>query len=197
LTLQPTSSLKITLAAAAQWRQNTADAVYTLPDVPVPNTAGRPGAYTGSYGQFRLDWTIDRATPFCDRGGAFRDWRCTAQSGGPRLQLSWCRDQTRMVGTAELASPCDIRRSLAALPPYRAAINTNTLPNPAGQRGQNCTPVGGQFWRPIDIRLSSTRTGPFGSRCKVAIWWAGSCQPAAPCNWSLCLHHTQILTEWQ
>jgi hypothetical protein len=64
LTLSPTSSLKITLAAAAQWRQNTADAVYTQPDVPVPNTAGRPGAYTGSYGQFRLDWTIDRATSF-------------------------------------------------------------------------------------------------------------------------------------
>jgi Alginate export len=64
LTLSPTSSLKITLAAAAQWRQNTADAVYTQPDVPVSNTAGRPGAYTGSYGQLRLDWTIDRATSF-------------------------------------------------------------------------------------------------------------------------------------
>jgi hypothetical protein len=64
LTLNPTSSLKITLAAAAQWRQNTADAVYTQPDVAVPNTAGRPGAYTGSYGQIRLDWTIDRATSF-------------------------------------------------------------------------------------------------------------------------------------
>ena len=32
------------------------------PDVAVPNTAGRPGAYTGSYGQVRLDWTIDRQT---------------------------------------------------------------------------------------------------------------------------------------
>jgi len=64
LTLSPTSSLKITLAAAAQWRQNTADAVYTQPDVPVSNTAGRPGAYTGSYGQLRLDWTIDRAMSF-------------------------------------------------------------------------------------------------------------------------------------
>jgi hypothetical protein len=30
----------------------------------VPNTAGRPGIYTGSYGQVRLDWTIDRATSF-------------------------------------------------------------------------------------------------------------------------------------
>jgi hypothetical protein len=64
LTLHPTPSLKITLAAAAQWRENTADAVYTQPDIPVSNTAGRPGAYTGSYGQVRLDWTIDRAISF-------------------------------------------------------------------------------------------------------------------------------------
>src|SRR4029077_19968242 len=58
LTLAPTSSLKIAFAAAALWRQTTADAVYIQPDVAVPKTAGRPGAYTGSYGQFRLDWTI-------------------------------------------------------------------------------------------------------------------------------------------
>jgi hypothetical protein len=64
LTLAPTSSLKIAFAAAALWRQTTADAVYTQPDIAVPKTAGRPGAYTGSYGQVRLDWTIDRATSF-------------------------------------------------------------------------------------------------------------------------------------
>lgn len=64
LTLSVTSSLKIMFAAAAQWRQNTADAVYTQPDIPIPNTAGRPGAYTGSYGQVRLDWSMDRATSF-------------------------------------------------------------------------------------------------------------------------------------
>jgi hypothetical protein len=64
LTLQLTSSLKVMLAGAAQWRQNTADAVYAQPDVPIPNTAGRPGAYTGSYAQFRLDWALDRATSF-------------------------------------------------------------------------------------------------------------------------------------
>ncbi|WP_349959248.1 alginate export family protein [Rhizobium sp. ZPR3] len=62
LTLYPTSSVKVMLAAAAQWRENTADAIYTYPAVPVPNTAGRPGAYTGSYGQIRLDWTVDRTT---------------------------------------------------------------------------------------------------------------------------------------
>ncbi|MGY4310975.1 alginate export family protein [Bradyrhizobium sp. JR3.5] len=64
LTLSLTPSVKIMFAAAAQWRQNTADAVYAQPDIPIPNTAGRPGAYTGSYGQVRLDWTIDRATSF-------------------------------------------------------------------------------------------------------------------------------------
>ena len=64
LTLHPFPSVKVMLAAAAQWRESTADAVYTQPDIPVPNTAGRPGAYTGSYGQIRIDWTIDRATAF-------------------------------------------------------------------------------------------------------------------------------------
>jgi alginate export protein len=79
LTLHPISSLKVTLAAAAQWRQNTADAVYTQPDIAVPNTAGRPGAYTGSYGQFRLDWAMDHATSFAVEavhfaiGGALRN----------------------------------------------------------------------------------------------------------------------------
>ncbi len=64
LTLSLSPSLKLMFAAAAQWRQNTADAIYTQPDIPVPNTAGRPGAYTGSCGQVRLDWNIDRATSF-------------------------------------------------------------------------------------------------------------------------------------
>jgi Alginate export len=82
LTLNPTSSLKITLAAAAQWRQNTADAVYTQPDVPVANTAGRPGAYTGSYGQLRLDWTIDRATSFAIEAVHFTIGDALRNAGG-------------------------------------------------------------------------------------------------------------------
>jgi hypothetical protein len=64
LTLQLEPSMKLMVAVAAQWRETTADAVYTIPDIAVPNTAGRPGIYTGSYGQVRLDWTIDRATSF-------------------------------------------------------------------------------------------------------------------------------------
>jgi hypothetical protein len=51
--------MKITLAAAAQWRETT-DAVYTQPNVSVANTGGRPGSYAGSYGQACIDWTADR-----------------------------------------------------------------------------------------------------------------------------------------
>jgi len=58
LTLHPTRKLKLMLAAAGQWRETTADAVYTQPNIPVANTAGRPGSYTGTYGQIRVDWAI-------------------------------------------------------------------------------------------------------------------------------------------
>lgn len=58
LTLHPAKTLKIMLAAAGQWRETTADAVYTQPDIPVAGTAGRPGRYTGTYGQVRLDWMV-------------------------------------------------------------------------------------------------------------------------------------------
>lgn len=56
LTVHPAKALKVMLAAAAQWRETTADAVYTQPDIPVAGTAGRPGRFTGAYGQARIDW---------------------------------------------------------------------------------------------------------------------------------------------
>lgn len=61
ITIHPTKTLKVVFAAAAQWRETTADAVYTQPDVPVPGTAGRPGQYTGTYFQIRADYAI---TPY-------------------------------------------------------------------------------------------------------------------------------------
>jgi hypothetical protein len=82
LTLAPTSSLKIAFAAAGLWRQTTADAVYTQPDIAVPKTAGRPGAYTGSYGQLRLDWTIDRATSFAIEAVHFKVGEAIRNAGG-------------------------------------------------------------------------------------------------------------------
>jgi hypothetical protein len=58
LTLKPTRRLTMMLAAAAQWRESTADAVYTQPDIPVTGTAGHGGAYTGTYYQLRTDWQM-------------------------------------------------------------------------------------------------------------------------------------------
>lgn len=60
VTIRPTPALKVMFAAAAQWRETTADAVYTQPDIPVAGTVGRPGQYTGTYGQLRIDWALTK-----------------------------------------------------------------------------------------------------------------------------------------
>ncbi len=54
----PVRGLSVLAAIGLQWRETTADAVYVTPDIPVPGTAGEPGAWTGIYGQLRVDWTI-------------------------------------------------------------------------------------------------------------------------------------------
>lgn len=64
LTLNPTRKLKLMLAAAGQWRETTADAVYTQPNIPVAGTAGAPGRYTGTYGQARADWQAGEHVAF-------------------------------------------------------------------------------------------------------------------------------------
>ena len=56
VTVKPTANLSATIAVAAQWRETTADAVYTQPNIPVAGTAGRGGSYTGTYLQARFDW---------------------------------------------------------------------------------------------------------------------------------------------
>jgi hypothetical protein len=56
VTVHPTRNLKINLAAAAQWRQTTTDAIYAAPDIPVASTIGHGGGrYTGKYGQLHLE----------------------------------------------------------------------------------------------------------------------------------------------
>jgi Alginate export len=60
ITLQPADNVRVALAAAAQWRETTADAVYVIPNIPIAGTAGRPGSYTGTYGQLDVTW---QATP--------------------------------------------------------------------------------------------------------------------------------------
>jgi len=58
VTLHLSNSLKLMFAVAGQWRETTADAVYTQPNIPVAGTAGQPGHYTGTYGQLRADWEL-------------------------------------------------------------------------------------------------------------------------------------------
>jgi hypothetical protein len=58
LTVHPIPKLKLVGAIGFQWRETVADAVYTQPDVPVPGTVGHGGRYTGTYGQFRGDWSV-------------------------------------------------------------------------------------------------------------------------------------------
>ena len=53
--LNPLANVKLSSGIGTEWRETVADAIYTLPDVPVPDTAGRGGRYVGTYGQFRAD----------------------------------------------------------------------------------------------------------------------------------------------
>lgn len=58
--LHPTRKLSALFDVGSLWRMTTADAVYFLPAIPVLGTAGHGGAYSGTYGQIRLDWQISR-----------------------------------------------------------------------------------------------------------------------------------------
>jgi hypothetical protein len=58
LSLNPLVNVKLSSGIGVEWRQTLADAIYTLPDVPVPDTAGRGGRYVGTYGQFRADYGL-------------------------------------------------------------------------------------------------------------------------------------------
>jgi hypothetical protein len=58
VTMTPLANLKLTTGVGVEWRETVADAIYTLPDVPVPDTAGHGSHYVGTYGQFRADYNL-------------------------------------------------------------------------------------------------------------------------------------------
>ena len=58
VTVHPVQGLQLLTAIGLQWRETTADAVYLQPNIPLAGTAGRPGRYTGTYGQFRADYVL-------------------------------------------------------------------------------------------------------------------------------------------
>lgn len=59
ITVKPTDKLKLMAAVGARWRETAADAVYTIPDIPVAGTAGEGGLWTGLYQQVRADYTFN------------------------------------------------------------------------------------------------------------------------------------------
>jgi hypothetical protein len=58
MTVHPARAANVMVALASQWRETTADAIYTFPNFPIAETAGRSGRYTGAYGECRADWAI-------------------------------------------------------------------------------------------------------------------------------------------
>jgi hypothetical protein len=59
ITVRPTEKLNLTAAVGALWRETTADAVYTQPDIPVTGTAGKGSRWTGLYQQIRADYSFN------------------------------------------------------------------------------------------------------------------------------------------
>ncbi|HEY2051331.1 MAG TPA: alginate export family protein [Caulobacteraceae bacterium] len=82
LTVHPIKTLTLLMAAAAQWRETTGDAVYTIPNIPVAGTAGRPGQYTGTYGEFRADWLAGEHVAFALEADHFAVTNVIRRAGG-------------------------------------------------------------------------------------------------------------------
>jgi hypothetical protein len=51
-------NVKLTTGVGVEWRETVADAIYTLPDVPLPESARHGSHYVGTYGQFRADYNL-------------------------------------------------------------------------------------------------------------------------------------------
>jgi len=64
------------------WRQTTSDAVYTIPNIPVPGTAGQPGRYTGTYQQVHVNWTITPQLSFTVEAVHFDVGNVIQRAGG-------------------------------------------------------------------------------------------------------------------
>jgi Alginate export len=53
-----------------------------VPNIPLPGTAGRPGRYTGTYGQARVDWTITPQLSFALEAVYFNVSDVIVRAGG-------------------------------------------------------------------------------------------------------------------
>jgi len=80
LTLQPTDSVKILLAVAEQWRQTTADAVYVVPNIPLPGHGRPPWTLHGDLWAGSRGLDNHPTAFFRPRGRLFQRKRCDCKS---------------------------------------------------------------------------------------------------------------------
>jgi hypothetical protein len=93
------------------------------------------------------------------RTGEFREYRLKTPDSGPHGLVA---DKDGNIGS---------RRVLKA-------ISASLIPRQARSANIPCPTLE----RMIRTHPCSIKAGPFGSPCKVAIWWADSCQPPATYN---------------
>ena len=94
LQLRPQENLNLIARVGLQWRQTTQDAVYVIPNKPVPGTAGQPGRWTGVYEQLRAEWQINRNWAAAFEGVQYQVGDAIRRAGGINanyfsLQLSF------------------------------------------------------------------------------------------------------------
>jgi hypothetical protein len=82
LDLHPVHNLKLITRVGLQWRMTTHDAVYVIPDRPVPGTAGMPGRWTGIYEQLRAEWQINRNWTAAAEGVQYQVGEVIRRAGG-------------------------------------------------------------------------------------------------------------------
>lgn len=59
LTMKPVTQLTVTLGVDFLWRQDTDDAIYRQPNIPIAGTAGNNARYTGTQPYLLSTWQID------------------------------------------------------------------------------------------------------------------------------------------
>lgn len=82
ITVTPFTPVTLMVAVAGQWRETTADAVYTQPNIAVARTAGRGDAWTGAYLQARMDWKMSEHVTSAVEAVHFAIGETIRQAGG-------------------------------------------------------------------------------------------------------------------
>jgi hypothetical protein len=82
LELHPQEDLKLIARLGLQWRETTQDAVYVIPNRPLPGTAGQPGRWTGIYEQLRAEWQINRNWAAAFEGVQYQVGDAIRRAGG-------------------------------------------------------------------------------------------------------------------